>query len=476
MMIRCLENLKKQEQYLLIAMAVNLPLMAIYTLFWREASIKVLIVHTAIVFAMQLYFLAKRYQSFFSPMLLFLVSFYIFQNGQLLLYALNIPFYDYYISLVDDNFLSVVMFSSYSNLIAGFAAMCIDLMPTKLPKFWRYPTYHHESNIKYNALLGVLGTGFVAFVLIILKLVYVMMQGYTGVRLFEGSIPSIIILIEFFYFPFSLMVLIYEKRPTNIRKMVKYAAIAWSLLTAITGDRTTGIAGFLVISLLEFKVYQSPKAKWGNLRLVGVGVFLMIMTQVALAIRTQVSLWSAFFGEHSIFIAFFSELGFSWFPLFAMMQIVPNVEAYQLGSTYLSSLIGGFFPSSLDILHLFDSVKSNALIFEKWYEQHFTQFDFGLGFSLNAEAYINFGSAGLVAIFVVVGIVAHFLGRKIHANSNPWKIYQVLVLLYFWFTLPRRSSYYIWNAIFYSVIMMRIYVQHINIKKIIALGVQKWRK
>ncbi len=142
-----------------------------------------------------------------------------------------------------------------------------------------------------------------------------------------------------------------------------------------------------------------------------------------------------------------------------MMNIVPSIEPFQYGKQYLLSFFAAIIPSAVDFTGIATKLTQDWSIFEEWIKRYYGQYKFGLGFSLNAEAYINFGWLGIIAIFLLMIVVLSNLST---ANiqkkfGSKYGVYKVTVLLYIWMTLPRRSSYYIWNGLFWCVFIMGLY-------------------
>ena len=91
---------------------------------------------------------------------------------------------------------------------------------------------------------------------------------------------------------------------------------------------------------------------------------------------------------------------------------------------------------------------------QSWLESYY-DYTFGLGYSLNAEAYSNFGQLGFIWIFILSIIVARWLSEpNFNSKKNKFSQYCGLSLLYIWFTMPRRSCYYVLNFIVYYVLIM----------------------
>lgn len=67
------------------------------------------------------------------------------------------------------------------------------------------------------------------------------------------------------------------------------------------------------------------------------------------------------------------------------------------------------------------------------FQSLYLNFDsFGFGWSLNADAYYNFGWYGLISIFFICLIIFHYLGNASFKNvSKDFYLYEVCVLLFY---------------------------------------------
>jgi len=439
---------------------------AIYMLLNRNESksddfVKICIFWSLAVLAFECHVICRLSKSFLSPTILFLTVYYLFQNGQLLLYAVGIQFNTYYIFLLREHLQDVAVFSSVSNMLAGLSGVfSVSNLGNQMQKHKhtiidKYDTKQSAFSLK----LGVILTGMVAIPEVIVKFSYAIRGGYSAVRSLESSIPSIINFAEYMFVPFSFAFLHYSKEASE-RRFVTVILTLWCIITAFCGDRTTGIAGLFATAYIFYFNEMDRKRRYKQVaRLVIIGVVLIFFVQLAYAFRTQSSIIEALSGENNVFISFVSDLGFSSFPLFTMMSIVPEHETFLWGKGYLLSMIGGIIPSFLDPTGTISWFNQQSRIFESWHEQYFGNYSFGFGFSLNAEAYINFGWYGLIVLFFVCLAVIRWLNRENkNKEQSVFSRYTVCILLFMWFTLPRRDTYYFWKAIVYCVFLMRIYL------------------
>ena len=393
----------------------------------------------------------------FTPGFVFLCSYYLFQNGQLLLYCLPVEFNMFYLDKFGNHITEGAVYSSISNIIASYIYFLTTLKSQRVVHRQHVIDKHHSfKNISLVAYQGFLFTGLVAIPLILYKFYYILLGGYAAVRLVENSIPSIINFIEYMFPAFSILSLIYNNH--GFSKLVKTLFVIWLLLTALCGDRTTGLAGILVLIYLRYKLNSSRNNKKNIVYLLFGGVALMFLVSSIANFRSTGS-FSDFSVGSNLILGFVSELGFSVVPLLSIMDICPRYLPFQNGTIYLESFIGGCIPSFLDPTGTISYINSLSRSFETFQSTYFGLDSFGIGWSLNADSFLNFGWAGLFALVIVNYIIFIFLNKSsLVSKDRNFYLYIVCALLFMWITLPRRDSYYVWKAIIYTVVIVRFYI------------------
>lgn len=405
-----------------------------------------------LLLGIQVFRIVRISNMWFSPCLIYLALYYLFQNGILFLSATATEFNTFYIDKFGMYVIDATVFASISNVVAGFSCIAAILIGGHMPHKSKVEMLP-ELLIRKASMCGFLITGSVAIPLVIMKTGVALGGGYHAVRTYEESIPFFINFVEYLFMPFSILSLLYVSH----KRVLLTFTVIWLILTAYCGDRTVGLSGLLIVSFLNFKNQLSrgerKKAFFKFACILGV---LMLLVQAISIVRSQGSV-SDIRDDGNPILHFFSELGFSTITLFSMMDIVPSCEDFQNGTGYLAALISGFIPANADPTGIIRELVQYRDIQQVWMDTYFT-FKFGLGFSLNAEAYINFGWYGFFSLFIVNYVVFHFLNYFSRTNVSKFDTYISLTLLFLWCTLPRRDSYYVWKALMYSVILMRIYL------------------
>lgn len=313
----------------------------------------------------------------------------------------------------------------------------------RMNKLDRYGVYRTAKMMMYV-------TGMVAFVLLLLKAVAFTVGYYQGVRQFDARVPSILGLIEYFFIPFALLTLIYSDN-LHMDRFIKLAVIIWSVVTAMCGDRTSGIAGIMILMLTSVRYKKESKKSFKSYIYI---LVTMIVASFLIVFIKQFRETGNLSGINmgSVFTDVLGELGSSFFPLTLIMRVCPSRHPFLHGSSYLYSILGGFIPESLDITGTVSRWNARAIEPLSWITSDY-DYTFGTGYSLCAEAYANFSYFGFIAIFFIGIIVLKFLSSD---SDNEFSKYTASVLMFEFFTLPRRNFYYIINHPFYCIVLVSV--------------------
>ncbi|CIV77615.1 Uncharacterised protein [Streptococcus pneumoniae] len=391
-------------------------------------------------------------RSFISLYSIFMIVFYLFQNGQVLLYSLGVEYDYFYVLRYDETIVLQSVIFSTQCLIAAFMA---GVFSTK--KEVSKPLYSYMDQLEREKLIttGKLFWGaFAIFALpfMMMKLVITSTSGYFAMIRFVGSLPTITVLFEKMFIASSVFLIVYLKSEETWSKFLKVVILGWSIMAALTGDRTVGLAGIVTLALIQTLIgNRKKKIKFSQYALlVGAAVVVMYLMSFAFQFRMQQD--SKVSGLQTAVVEMIGTLGFSFFPLVLTIRIVPTSINFFRGKSYIAAIITGLIPSNFDFLHLTNTLSEwNAYPTELL--DTIYHYGFGLDYSLIAEAYINFGSYGWIAIFFLCSLIAYFVRDvDFKRKDNLFSQYASLILLYSWFTLPRRKSYFIFNNFFWYVL------------------------
>jgi hypothetical protein len=290
-----------------------------------------------------------------------------------------------------------------------------------------------------------------------IKLLLTSSSGYYAMMEFNSVVPSVIKLFEKLYMGTSILLLVYLGNKTNWYRFLSIITTTWSLVAALTGDRTVGLAGLITIALIKFTIGDRSQKRHSFSRYITIlvfGIAVMYLVSIAFSFRMQSDISTTGLGD--TLVNAIGTFGFSFFPLVLVMQIYPSFYNFEYGKSFLGGIVHGLIPENFDFLGLTN-------VFKQWNSEStnlldsYYKYGFGLDFSLNAECYVNFGGAGWIAMFFLCAVIATLLKEvNFKRLDNLFTQYSVLILLYSWFTLPRRKSYYVFNNFFWYIIVLGV--------------------
>lgn len=423
-----------------------------------ERLITISVISSAVVLFLQIRSLYVNSKLLFTPGFVYLCSYYIFQNGQLLLYSIAADFDMFYLNKFSTYMIEGAVYSSISNVIAGYIYMLTTFKSQEATyRISNVDKYFSYNSISCCAYQGFVLTGLIALPLILYKFSFALSGGYMAVRAAESSIPSVANFIEYMFPAFSILSIVYNNNGKT--KQVHAIFLIWLILTAMCGDRTTGLAGILVLVFLRYKLSTKGNSKKNVVYLILSGFAIISLVSIIANFRRSGSLFDIESSGNFV-ISFMSELGFSVVPLLSIIEICPKYLSFQYGCEYVQSFIGGCIPSFLDPTGTITYINTLSRNYETFQMTYFGFDSFGIGWSLNAESFHNFGWYGLIALIFINYIVFSFLNKTdFRLVKRDFNLYAVCALLFMWITLPRRDSYYIWKAIVYTIIFIQIFIR-----------------
>lgn len=424
----------------------------------NNASVRSAAISQLLIFACYFCILGKKAGTYFSSYAVFLIVFYLFQNGQVLLYALNIDFDTFYVDRYNSQVLLESVIFSTLCLISAFGASVFSLDRTPKDIIQRSSNLLCTRSVLTVSQKGFFFLGIVALPLMFVKFYICATAGYFVMIKFAETVPSILKMIEKLFLAFSVLSLVYSDRKSKWYKFITIVIITWSLLAVFSGDRTVGLAGIAMILLyrsntngVKLSLGQKLK-KYAIFIFVGLGILYLINIAFSFRMQEQVE-------AHSVYdtvIDAISQLGFSFFPLVLMMDVCPSVHSFQYGKTYIGGLVYGLIPSNIDFVGITKKFEEWSSGPTSWIDQDFN-YNFGIDFSLIAECWVNFGWYGWIAMFFLCVIIAKLLRNVDFLQmDNKFTQYTTLILMYSWFTLPRRKSYFIFNNWFWYIFVISI--------------------
>lgn len=246
--------------------------------------------------------------------------------------------------------------------------------------------------------------------------------------------------------PWSLLILTAASDDRRSRRLVVLLAIPALAVMLAIGDRSGPLAAIIMIAC--GMVLRGTRFSLG--RTLGVAVLVAFLMPVILNLRTvPISQWSGSslemaatnqveetntYGEGPLGGFLITTSG-SYQTLMATVKVVPQEESYHYGSDYLSSLVVAVPFRSVWLTPLGVGIRSFPP--SQWVLSYLAPGrNAGPGYLQVAEAYLQFGAAGVVALYVVLGWGLTRLWR--YVSTRSWDVRTVA------FSLLVMSESLIW--------------------------------
>ena len=288
-------------------------------------------------------------------------------------------------------------------------------------------------------------------------LAFTAVYGYGGALYGEviSKLPGYVRLFGDYYEP-SLLCLYFS---SEYLKKGRNAALAAIIITLILpplmiGGRSEAVIA-IAMTLIIYSLFHKIQVRKVCLMVLG-GYLLMIGLFVVKKTRNYGNAGikqyteAIFDKESSPVSEILSEMGHSMYPLAETMSIVPADEGYRYGATYFwafTSLIPNLGFWEKHPAQLYGNL-GNWLMKKR-------NLGFGPGYSITAEAYINFGYLGFM-FFLVFGYYLAKYCRYINSKDvliRPFFVIATLVFLWFSIKTVRNSFVGMVRALFYFSIL-----------------------
>lgn len=405
----------------------------------------------------------------FNAYIVFIVAFYIFNTGQV---ALELFGWAQDAHLLLDGYLDPkgfydgAFYSLGSLLCFHFGAL---LTVKKMQKHIQTVQNAKKTKILFEAiwkagLICVIASAPFYLLNLVLNIHTVMAYGYGGME--EHSANShFAAVIGDMYTP-ALIALYFSSEYLKRKKKNIITAIICTVFIPpmILGGRSNTMIIFAVLFIV-YALYHEVKKR--QLLIIGGATLALLIAFFVIALTRNISnkSMSSYAGaladnNENPIAGIIQEMGFSMFPVSWTIQNVPSRKDYEYGTTYLWELFS-VFPN----LGFWEEHPAKSHESSSWMQKE-SGYSFGLGYSLIAEAYNNFGWYGWL-FMIVNGYIYCLIFRNVRKENiitNP--IMLVCSLIFLWFAIKgvRNSFLGIVRGLFYYT--LPLYIIMINYYKL----------
>lgn len=386
----------------------------------------VLAVIGAVQLLIAIYIDVKNEKSLFNPLVIYEVVMYLFLFGQCLMWVFTEDYSGR--NIIDIYNKDLIVKGEIFTLISMFF-FHIALFSTRNRTI---KTVNNERILRLRAAMYLVGK-LLLCVTIIPEIVYnvriftiAQSMGYGGIYTNQASGLLLIFLnLREFFFPAVILTLCGDNKNNKILRRILIAVIVLDVFVSLyVGSRSDAMMQILSLALiLQVIKTDNIKPKKGTLFKFVILIFGLIMiANVVRVIRIMPNRSISVFFEYmfsnknntdNMLVGIMGELGGSMATLLETMILVPSNYRHLYGSSYfyaITWILPGFLTNNV-----WEKASMNNWIDTVRYTGS------GWGFSTTAEAYFNFGFAG-VLVFIVIGFAVGKLFKGLNCDlfeKNP---------------------------------------------------------
>ena len=375
----------------------------------------------------------------FSPYIIFVIFFFLFNFGQPIMWAFGVnmpteigsaPLYPGYGIATDADIVYAQSLVIISSLMFHFGA----LLSTANVARKKINGYNKESKLfyKFDNQVTLKVMYYVCLVIGTIAIPVTLVAAYNDLRVastygyralyyseFARKGFSVTGLITFWFFPCIAGLLIGSKYKKSVRIFVYAIFVIYIILNILAGDRGPWVYKMVILFWLSHMLYRpiKPKRLLKYLLLSVPGLYIMdaIVSLRNTGITFEAVVNALSYKNSSIIGAFF-EMGASMKPVVFLIKYGWDIWPYS--NTYLLALGGLVTNKFLDIFNIHYEVLDNFF-------KDYLAISWGPGFSIVAEALINFGPIFSPIFMIVLGYIIAALTNinySVAYNNKPLRI------------------------------------------------------
>lgn len=395
---------------------------------------------------------------------LYLLLFALFQYGLPIAYVIDNSYHNYYIGLFSDYLLiNAVNYTVLSiQVYTLFSSLIVVNHNSKHYKIkgsgkWTKTILSNQDIVATAALWMFIITGIFAVPINLSSAINALRSGAAISNQYRGAMSDTGVLraLQQYYFPSALVFLCFSTSKSK-KKIVSFFYFVVALAMIAVADRSGGVSALIVYALYKYNNANPKKKRENGILLLCASLFLIIISVIIARYRTTGNIATSISGNY--FSAALEEMGFNFTSLCFVMDYIPSNTGFRYGLSYLVSFVL-LIPKTLGLNSVYPTLQS--YLGETWlynanklYGRN--HLSFGVGFSLIAESYYNFGWWGIIVMIPLSYLITYFI--KEDQYDDNWHSYLKLALMLSFFTLPRRQFADALKALEYSLFFMMLYL------------------
>ena len=387
-----------------------------------------------------------------SPYIIFLIALYVFSNGQSFIWALG--------------------FESQRDLI-GFHWITISeifraqIITSEMLAFFQigasvYFHRHIQSNYKFqNPIVDTTPylkqIGWFLFIVSVVPycfetisdLVVSMTRGYGSIYgAGEIGLNNLTGFVADYFIPSVICLLIVYRQNVIVRRFLLMIILVNILVILLIGGRSNAVILLALILIIYNYLVRRFTKKWLLVGVFGVFALLQVLAFVA-QVRVEGNRNSSKMElrvENNAAVDAVAEMGGTMYCLVKTMELVPSKYDYRYGRSYAYA-----FTTLIPNIGFWDIHPAKKVSnLGDWLTEELS-LGYGTGFSMCAEAYINFGYLAFLVFFVWGYFISSVFSKIEPAlkSQDYAKLAFMLILFWFFLKLPRNNFINVIRPIFF---------------------------
>lgn len=450
--IRELASVPKERKLRLAGWLAAVTLLSLLLFFLRYLNLEypayvIATLASLVLFAAELACVFRSSDCRITPLFLFLAAFYLTRNSQFLMVLLGVQFDVHHLVLLQPHLKDAVVLTAVGNIWAGLAGVIVAVPKAQMCRNPDAAEEEADAPAPSRVLAwGGLVTGLAAYGALIAPAAGASSAAW-GMRLLS--------FLGWLFLPFGFALTV-RCAGTLCGAASAGALAVYFLLSVFLGDPAAGIAGLFVLTVFFCCLWNRPGRRAHNAAILGTVLLLVaVLSGLAAYLRNPSAFAGKTFG--AILAGWVSDLGRGCFALLALISIVPGSESAVWGREYASSLLSSLLPVELDPTGTLTKLTPDAELLRGWNERYLQNAGGEIGFSADAEGYLNFLWLGFLAVFLLCLGVSFLLDRyRFYGSNSAFPKYTACVMLWSALTLPGNDSAHLIRMFLWGVLLMRV--------------------
>lgn len=404
----------------------------------------------------------KKTGKIFSLYTIFMFFFLIFNYGQCFLWAFGIhkPYE------IGKTTLYTLEIPNSIDIIISQLIILTSVMMFHLGAIFCYKKKNNENVNKNSTILAIYKTSIISsfiiipitFYNVIYKFIISQKHGYISLYYGENVWNGIAIfnLIEYMFFPCLVGFLIGSNYKKNVKIFVYIIFIIYIMFSLLSGDRGSWIFKLIILIWMSHTFYKpinlKKMIKYSFFSTIGLYIIDSIVAIRDIGINFE-NFFKAIMERGSVLVSSIFEMGSSMRPTIVLVKYGYDIWPY--GNTYINALLGMVTNSTLTIFGIpFKPVSS-------WFSQEYLGISYGAGFSIVAEALLNYGLIIAPIFMILLGYIISsltFLDKESEIENQPLKIFFSISSMEIIINIVRNPSQWIVQGWFYGVVIFAIMI------------------